>query len=100
VTHVHALVASTPPTSVTSYYLDDRTPGTTQCTGDAFAYGSSGPYINSTIVCTDPAQGCTDTLVATRTMYMDPPGGTAATAAAEARNATNPLHFTTAPWSP
>jgi hypothetical protein len=100
VTQVHSLVASTPPSSVTSYYLDDSTPATTQCTGDAFAYGSSGPYINSNIPCTDPALGCTDTLVATRTMYFDPPGGTAATATAEARNAANPLRFTTAPWSP
>ena len=100
VTNVHSLQASTPPTSVTSYYLDDSTPATAQCTGDAFAYGSSGPFTNSGIPCTDPAQGCTDTLVATRTLYFDPPGGTAATAADEARNATTPLHFTTAPWSP
>ena len=26
----------------TNYYLDDSTPPVTQCTGDAFAYGSSG----------------------------------------------------------
>ncbi len=100
VTHVHALTASTPPSSVTSYYLDDSTPATTQCTGDAFAYGSSGPYINSSIPCTDPGRGCTDTLVATRTMFFDPPGGTAATAAADARNVANPLRFTTASWNP
>lgn len=100
VTHVHSLTASTPPTSVTSYYLDDSTPATAQCTGDAFAYGSSGPYTNSNIPCTDPGHGCTDTLVATRTMFFDPPGGTAATAAAEARNVAAPLRFTVAPWSP
>ena len=100
VTHVHTLTASTPPSSVTSYYLDDSTPSTTQCTGDAFAYGSSGPYINSDIACTDPGHGCSDTLVATRAMFFDPPGGTAATAAADARNVATPLRFTTAPWSP
>jgi hypothetical protein len=100
VTHVHTLIASTAPSSVTSYYLDDTTPSTTQCTGDAFAYGSSGPYINSSIPCTDPALGCSDTLVSTRSMFFDPPGGTATTAAAEARNVATPLRFTTAPWSP
>ena len=36
----------------TSYYLDDSTPDVTQCTGDAFAYGSSGVRVNQTIPCT------------------------------------------------
>lgn len=40
--------------SPTSYYLDDSTPSVNQCTGDAFAYGSSGPWINQTIPNTDP----------------------------------------------
>jgi hypothetical protein len=100
VTHVHSLVASTPPASITSYYLDDTTPTDPQCTGDAFAYGSSGVYINSAIPCTDPALGCGDTLVSTRTMFFDPPGGTAATAAAHADEVANPLQFTTAAWLP
>ncbi len=40
--------------SYTSYYLDDTTPPVTQCTGDAFAYGSSGVYVNMSIPNTDP----------------------------------------------
>src|SRR4051794_5168661 len=43
-----------------TYYEDNKTNPTTQCTGDAFAYGSSGPFINSPIPCTDPGLGCTN----------------------------------------
>lgn len=100
VTYVNSLVASTPPSSVTSYYLDDTTPSDTQCTGDAFAYGSSGMYVNSGIVCTDPAQGCSDTFVGTRTEFFDPPGGNDTTAAAHAAALAQPLQATSAAWLP
>lgn len=56
------LQTSFTPTGATSYYLDSTTPADTQCTGDAFAYGSSGSFINSAIPNTDPAIGGTATL--------------------------------------
>jgi hypothetical protein len=99
VTHVGTLSASFTP-SVTNYYLDDSTPPVTQCTGDAFAYGSSGAHVNGTVPCTDPAHGCTHTFVSTRTMYFDAPGGTAASAAAYQASVASPLATSTSAWSP
>jgi hypothetical protein len=99
VTHVGSLTASFTPT-VTNYYLDDSTPPVTQCTGDAFAYGQSGAYITSALPCTDPAQGCTDTLESRRTMYFDSPGGTATSAANYQAGVAFPLQASTAPWTP
>ena len=46
---VHSLVTDIPNLPSSSYYLDDSTPGggaETQCTGDAAAYGASGPWLN------------------------------------------------------
>ncbi len=99
-TQTNTLTASTTPASTTSYYVDDSTPSDTQCTGDAYAYGSSGTYVNSAIPCTDPAYGCPDTFVSRRTMFFDSPGGTAAGAAQYANQTSQPLQFVTAPWSP
>ena len=82
----------------TSYYLDDSTPGVTQCTGDAFAYGSSGLRVNQTIPCTDPALGCTDYLHGTRVMYYGAPGLTPAEAQALNDQANTPLATTSRPW--
>ncbi len=79
------------PRSITSYYLDDSTPSDTQCTGDAFAYGSSGLCINSTLPSTDPAIGGTDSLIGTRTLYFEAPGATAADAAARRDQVLAPL---------
>jgi len=43
------------------YYLDDATAPVrdAQCTGDAFAYGTSGRFVTSAIPSTDPAIGGT-----------------------------------------
>jgi hypothetical protein len=70
--------------TVTNYYLDDSVAPIThgQCTGDAFAYGSSGLYVTSTVPNTDPAIGGTASLTGTRVLLFDSPGGTAAGAAA------------------
>ena len=72
------------PTS-TNYYLDDTTPSVAQCTGDAFAYGSSGVTMSGTsggsIPNTDPAISGTASLTGTRVMYFESPGGSAADAA-------------------
>jgi len=77
-----------------SYYLDDKTPGTgseTQCTGDAFAYGSSGVRITSAIPNTDPKDPPASSLTSTRSLYFTAPGGTAEQAAALAKQAVAPL---------
>ena len=79
----------------TSYYLDDSTPDppTVQCTGDAFSYGSAGPWIMQAIPCTDPALGCTNSLANFRTMYYAAPGLTAADAAALYDQSVSPLTY-------
>jgi hypothetical protein len=81
----------------TSYYLDDSTPPVTQCTGDAFAYGASGIFINQQIPCTDPPS-CTNFMNPTRTIYYDAPGLTTGDAAALHAEAQAPLEFTTEAW--
>jgi hypothetical protein len=97
ITNVASMHASFTP-SVTSYYEDNATNPTTQCTGDAYAYGSSGSYINATIPCTDPGHGCSATFDATRTTYYDGPGGTAETAQIYDDDVNQPLQASTAPW--
>jgi len=87
------------PVGATSYYLDDTTPAPVpQCTGDAFAYGSSGTWLNGTIPCTDPGTSCTNFLNATRTMYFGSPGATAAGATALSNGVAQPLATTFSAW--
>ena len=90
------------PITPTHYYLDDSTPPVTQCTGDAFAYGASGPRITQTIDCTDPnagSGGCdTNFLKTTRTLYFEAPTLTSALAAARYNQAVTPPAFTVKPW--
>lgn len=77
----------------TNYYLDDSTPGggvNTQCTGDAFAYGSSGFRVTSAIPNTDPRSTHKD-FGTTRYAYYGAPGGTAAGAERHVKQATRPL---------
>jgi hypothetical protein len=77
--------------SITSYYDDDVTPSTTQCTGDGSAYGASGLWVNSNLPNTDPALGGTDSLRGTRTIYFEGPGQTAADAITRRDQVLNPL---------
>lgn len=100
ITNVGRFQTTWTPASTTSYYLDDTTPPVTQCTGDGFAYGQSGAWINSSLPNTDPALGGTDTLVGTRTMYFEGPGGTAAGAQALRDGVFSPLQASASPWSP
>jgi hypothetical protein len=84
-----------------AYYLDDSTPTPpteTQCTGDAFAYGSSGNRITSALPCTDPGTSCTDTLAGFRTLYFDSPGRSAADAKLAADRVAHPLTTTFSAW--
>lgn len=88
----------------TNYYLDSLSPPVTQCTGDAFSYGSSGVYVNPSgspaIPNTDPP--ATDYLNSTRVMYFKAPYGSGAAAVAAAQDltaqASAPLTYTIAPW--
>ncbi|MFL5735176.1 MAG: hypothetical protein ACJ78Q_18625 [Chloroflexia bacterium] len=100
VTQAHAVSSDIPALTYTLYYLDSTTPPDIQCTGDAFAYGSSGPWVNQALPCTDPSMGCSNYLNTTRYLYYDPPGMTVAGAAARYNQAANPLTFTAQAWSP
>ncbi len=87
------------PFAYTSYYIDDTTPDVTQCTGDAFAYGSSGLYVSQEVPCTDPRLGCTDYLDSTRTIYYREPGLTGAAAQALSDQAHTPLVYNVTPFT-
>lgn len=74
---VHRISTDVPNFKWTSYYLDDRTPSggaETQCTGDAVAYGSSGPWITQGIPNTDPRSTPFNTFTSTRTLFFEQPG--------------------------
>lgn len=77
-----------------SYQLDDSTPGSgaeAQCTGDQFAYGSSGIRISSTIPNTDPNGPPAKSLTSLKSLYFSAPGGTAKSAEAHADRVEAPL---------
>ena len=93
----HSVETDIPDFTHTSYYSDDTTPGVTQCTGDAFEYATSGLWINVGIPNTDPSQGAYNVLRATRVVYYEPPGQTAADAELRFDQATTPLALATAP---
>ena len=105
---VHAALVSTNWSgfNYTNYYLDDSSPPVTQCTGDAFAYGSSGAYVNPSgspqIPNTDPGTGGTTYLNSMRFMYFKAPYGSGATAVAAAQalssQALTPLTYSIAPF--
>jgi hypothetical protein len=74
---VHTLDTDISSLNSTSHYLDDSTPGTgaeTQCTGDAQAFGESGPWLNSSLPNTDPRSTPFSKLTSTRTVYFEAPG--------------------------
>ena len=89
-----------PLTDLKLFYEDDTTPATTQCTGDAFAYGSSGGWIDAEIPDTDPRHGTAAYLTAVRTQYFDAPGLTASDAAQRWAWAVHPVVTTARPWNP
>jgi hypothetical protein len=93
---VHSTVTDIPSLASTSHYLDDSTPATTgpetQCTGDAQAFGESGPWVNANLPNTDPRTAGFKSLAATRTIYFEQPGK--ANGAARATQAASPFAFT------
>jgi len=80
--------------TLTSFYEDDMTSPTTQCTGDADAYGSSGLWVASGIPNTDPMMPPANFLTGRRTIYYEAPGATVADAALRADFVNNPLEAT------
>jgi hypothetical protein len=92
----HSTVTDIPSFTSTSHYLDDSTPATTgaetQCTGDAQAYGESGPWVNLNLPNTDPRTAGFKSLASTRTIYFEEPGK--ANGAARATQAASPFGFT------
>jgi hypothetical protein len=88
------------PITITSYYEDDMTSPTTQCTGDADAYGSSGLWVTSGIPNTDPTNPPFNDLTGRRTIYYEAPGATVADAQERSDFAGNPLATTIADWDP
>ncbi len=78
-----------------SYYFDDSTPGTgaeVQCTGDATAFGASGPWITQAIPNTDPRTAGFKNLLATRTLYFEDAGK--ADGAARSTQVASPIQVT------
>lgn len=96
---IRRLLTDVPSPGVTSYYLDDSTPPVTQCTGDAFAYGSSGLWRNSGIPNTDPAVSPFYVWELTKTLYFDAPGLDAADAADRSGHIDNPLVTALSAWN-
>jgi len=96
---VSSVLTDITPFSYTSYYSDDSTPSVTQCTGDAFEYGTSGIWINQAIPNTDPLRGAANHLTVTRIDYYDAPGQTVATAALRRQQALMPLQVAATDFS-
>jgi len=76
---------------VTSYYSDDATPATVQCTGDAFEYGASGLRVRKRIPNTDPANGAAYRFEAIRTIAFGAPSASNDFAVALADSVDAPL---------
>ena len=92
---VHTDIATIHPTS---YYLDDDTPAVTQCTGDAFAFGSSGTRIPQSIPNTDPALGAAYYLRVVHHTYYDAPGAVVSDTEEALDLVNNPLECTAGVW--
>jgi hypothetical protein len=71
--HVGVLDTDIPGLGFTSYYLDDDSPPVTQCTGDDYAYGSSGLFVDQPIPNTDPYLGSAYRFEVARTVYVEGP---------------------------
>jgi hypothetical protein len=86
------------------WYEDNKTTPTTQCTGDAFAYGSSGLYVTSAIPCTDPGLTSSDCganakhFEGKRVLYFQPPNLNASKAATLAGQQATPITTAESVW--
>ena len=90
----HSVDSDIPGLAVGTYYLDDSTPGggvETQCTGDAQAFGNSGPDLLGNLPNTDPRSSPSNRMNSTRTIYFEAPGQ--ANGAARAAQAASAFQF-------
>jgi hypothetical protein len=94
------LYSDIPDLDYTSYYSDDSTPSTTQCTGDDYEYGASGLWVNEEIPNTDPYLGPYYVFEGTRVIAYAAPGQDAAFAGQCAAEATSPLTVSVSPYRP
>lgn len=94
-TLIYALSLTTdiPGLAHTSYYLDDSSPSIQQCTGDGFAFGSSGVRVDEPVANTDPVFSPPPfyNLSVDRVVYMEAPDQSVSTAEQRHSQATNPL---------
>jgi hypothetical protein len=89
----HKVETDIPDFKYTSYYLDDKNPTTMQCTGDSYAYGSSGLWLNSPIENTDPSVEGEKHLELNRRIYYKAPGVTVDDAERLNTQANRPVGF-------
>jgi len=94
----HSIFRDTNITNITdsSFYDDNVRPTWNQCTGDAFAYGASGPRTGG-LPNTDPLRGPANRYLASWVLYMDAPGVTVQQAMQKAVAARTPLTVRTIP---
>lgn len=83
-----------PDFTYSSYYLDAKEPDVKQCTGDAYAYGSSGIWIKQPIPNTDPSDKDCKRLEIERRIYYKEPGLSVDDAQRLNSNANIPVSFT------
>jgi len=91
---IERLVTDIPGLTHSSYYSDDSTPSVTQCTGDAYEYGTSGLWIKSALPNTDPQFGTYKSLSDVRIEYYLPPNQTNIAATDRLARVLNPLTAT------
>jgi len=68
---VHELDTNLPGLNPASYYLDDEKPKILQCTGDAFAYASSGPWFRQFLGNTDPRSKPCGKFIGRRVLFFE-----------------------------
>lgn len=95
---VNRLVTDMPGVNIGSYYQDDSTPTTTQCSGyaDAQALGASGSTVSNSGQNSDPTLGSAYSFTGTRNIFFSAPGGDAALAAKRAEQVDAPLQVSVA----
>lgn len=99
---MHSFTSDVPGLSPTNYYLDDAATTLTQCTGDAYAYGSSGHWVVQNLPNTDPKReaefGELFQVEPTRIIYYLEPEATVADAQNLRAASNRPLVVTCQAW--
>jgi len=93
----HTLETDIPGFAYTSYYSDDISPSVTQCTGDAYEYGASGPWVDQSIPNTDPTFSPYNHFESSRLVYFEGPNKNVTLAEKRDGQARNPLSVSATP---